>query len=124
MLTGKINLIYTLIFLTLLCTAIGASYYKYVVLRDFESIFYIPCEEGEENCFINTADCAEGADIAECSFVYKVIVINQSILDDTCKPDDGECLNEICLKSAEQCTTIRCTAPKASHYQLLDECSG
>ena len=122
--TGKINLVYTLIFLALLCTAIGASYYKYVVLRDFESVFYIPCQEGEKDCFSNTYDCKEGDDTASCAFVYKAVIVNQSILDTACKSDNGECLTEICTNSPDQCKTIMCTDPQKNHYQLSDECAG
>jgi hypothetical protein len=119
----RINIALALVFLALLCTAIAASYYKYVVLRDFESVFYVPCEEGEEGCFISLYDCEEGDDVADCAYVYKALIVNQGLLDDACVPDDGECLAAICSDSPEQCQTVSCNDPTASHYQLYDECA-
>ena len=122
--TRKINVALILVFLALLVVAIAASYYKYVVLRDFESVFYIPCEEEEEGCFVNTYDCEEGMDLADCGYIYKALIVNQGLLDASCTPDDGECLAEVCTNAPDQCKTVYCEDTAASHYQLSDECSG
>lgn len=102
--------------------SLGASFYKYVVLSDYESLFYIACEEGESDCFYTLAYCEADMDPEECAYTYKVYAVKQNTLDNNCEVDEGECLEEIC-SDADQCKIIYCTSPNALNYELFDECA-
>lgn len=115
---------YLLTFFILLAGSIviGASYYKFVVLRDFETVFYTDCDEGETGCFINNDDCVSGESELDCAHKYKAYVVKQSDIDSVCTSDDGECLLEICsVKNA--CEVINCKSSNASVYGITDECN-
>ncbi len=118
--------LYEKVFLTffavLLVVPISASYYKYVVLGAYETLFYIECSEDEEGCFSTLAYCEEGQSEEECSYIYKVYVVEQNTIDSMCQVDEGECLEQIC-SDGESCKTLYCTDSSASKYGILDECS-
>jgi len=52
--------------LALLVISVAASYYKFVVLGAYETLFYVECGEGEEGCFSTLAYCEEGQSEEEC----------------------------------------------------------
>lgn len=109
-----------LLLVALIVVAVSASYYKYVVLADFTTIFYSECDPTSEICFISTYSCEE-EQTPECLYHYKIYAVNQNKIDDICDIDDGSCLEEFC--STGECTTLYCGDPEAANYTLQDECS-
>ena len=101
--------------------AASASFYRYVVLGDFESVFYISCDENYSACFKNTNACTENDPESECAYYYKAYVINQGHLDTECTSDDGDCLKTFCEKS-NSCSEVTCDSNEAAYYNLTDNC--
>ncbi len=119
---GLLKRIILVAFLLLLTVSIAASYYKYVVLGAYETLFYVECGEGEEGCFSTLAYCEEGQSEEDCAYIYKVYVVEQNTLDSMCQVDEGECLEQICSE-AGPCKTLYCTDQTAANYGIFDECS-
>ena len=116
------NNISILFLLVLLVLTVSTSYYKFIVLGDFNSLFYVTCTGDTTECYVNTDSCAEGDDISECGYYYEAYVINQGEIDNVCTPDDGSCVKSFCSNSG-LCTIVVCDSDKSSYYGLTDSCS-
>ena len=107
------------VFVVALIISVGATYYRYVVKRDYiifahvecdpkvESCFYIPCEEGDIECV--PADIEYYKKINKKAFNIKL-----------CDSENPDCKPLVCQPNEADCEIISCSA---DNVEEGEECS-
>lgn len=102
--------ILVIVFLTLVCISILASYYKYVYLADYILVLNVPCIEGN-SCFAPecTSEESECIDDYYRGGAYLVVNVVASQVKE-CSPDDSSCIYNKCLMDDKLCTIKACNS--------------
>jgi len=113
-----------LIFITALVTlTVAASFYKYVIKADFNSLFFLDCNPEQETCFLDDSSCDLNQYKTDCVAYYKVVAVAQGIIDTVCvENDDGTCIETFC-SNENACKNIQCGSFLSNRYKLTDQCS-
>ena len=106
--------------LVLIVLTFCSGFYKYYILKDFNSVFLVECKESDTNFFQNFDACENEQSLGDCVFSYKAYKINQGSLI-SCTPDDGSCVIDVCT-TTKKCKIIDCLSAIADDLELYDEC--
>ncbi|MFM2374142.1 MAG: hypothetical protein RLZZ234_137 [Candidatus Parcubacteria bacterium] len=126
MLTFTKNIIIALI-VVFVVFATTSTFYKYAMLRDYTTVFYVPCDPGISSCFTDTSACDVVADGA-CESFFAIANVSGRI-ESHCNPDDGSCLVALCAENAEienpqvQCEQIFCSEESLAKLEIDSSCS-
>ena len=113
--------LYALILVTLISVSFSASYYKYVILADFETIFYTECDPDTESCFVSDDSCTGDEPGENCVEYFKAVIVDQGEIDSMCTDWDTGCLQSFCTSA--HCKTITCEDSRAEYYKISNACS-
>jgi hypothetical protein len=124
---GKGSKILLVAFVFLIVLAVSASYYKFVVLRDFVIEAQVDCDPTSESCFV--WECDPGIE-DECTGIeeddtwyYKIAHRNAKNIP-LCNTDDETCLPFTCPDEGEaQCDEILCSETTLIKYNLEGACT-
>jgi len=115
------KILFTVFFIAVFA-AIGTSFYKYYILKDFYILAETACDPTQERCFergcysASDPGCVEGG---EFSVYCKLIKKNASAIQD-CDPKDPNC-GALDCKKEEGCTEILCDEKnKGENYTCND----
>lgn len=109
----KKSKIFFVVFFFLIATSIGATYYRYFILRDYMITAQAECDPYTEACFIWSCDPdTEGectGDPEEDIAYYKNISRNARNIP-LCNPADEDCEALVCPSGEADCTLTLCDA--------------
>ena len=99
------------LFFVLIAIMVGVTYYKIMVLRDYQIATEVECDPATEKCFIYVCDPAEddtcSEDPAEQISYYKIVHKNASNIAQ-CEPAKEECEEPKCEPGEVECEEILC----------------
>lgn len=86
----------------LILTSVGATFYRYVILKDYQIIAEIPCDPAIDNCFVRTEEDGTTTN-------YQTISRNASNIP-LCDPEQDEtCRALVCEQGELDCEVTACT---------------
>lgn len=101
----------------LVVLSVGATYYRYIVARDYFVTFEAPCDPEGESCFLY--ECDPSVEGAECSenpedntYYYKNIQKKAYALQ-SCVGNLGDCLEATCVEGERDCMEMQCGSVNA-----------
>ncbi len=102
----------------LIVLSVGATYYRYVVARDYFVTFEAPCDPEVESCFLyecdpEAVDAECSGDPAEDTYYYKNMQKKAYALRN-CVGDPGGCVEATCAEGEEDCMEIQCGSLNAN----------
>lgn len=111
--------IFFLFFAILIIAAVGATYYRYMVKRDYIVKAQIDCDPETENCFIWKCDPNSLEEGEKCTGVpdndiwyYKVLYRNAKNIPN-CDPKDENCTAYVCGEGEADCSYELCASENA-----------
>ncbi len=81
--------------------SIGVSFYKYVVLRDYQIFAEMPCDPAIDNCFVRTAE-------DNSTSTYKLLSRQASNIP-LCDPTNINCQALTCQPNEKNCVITTCS---------------
>jgi len=102
----------------LILLVVGSSYYRFMVLHDYQVSYAGDCDSEVQSCYIGCDD-EEEADACESTYYYSIITRQADYLYDLCgrdvyscdaafecQPDDPSCTIDYCdaTSSEDECT--------------------
>jgi hypothetical protein len=99
----------------LLIGLILASYYRFMVLRDYYVAYEVSCDPHTQDCFIGCED-----DACEVSYSYALIERKASVVYDLCGNDIIDCIKaDFCMDDEPECNVTMCT-PEVEECAISD----
>lgn len=118
----KKNNIFTVGISIVILGAVCISFYKYLVLKDYQITAQISCNPKTEDCFVDFCDIAEDptcpADTQEATSYYKVIQKKASRMP-SCDPASDLCVVD--CRNDNMCNVILCSNET---QEFGDTCAG
>jgi len=103
--------IFFAVFFTLIVGSVFATYYRYVMVRDYIIEAEAPCDPYSESCFVYVCDSEAGeectGDPEEDTSYYKVIHRNAKNIP-LCDPNDEDCEALVCPVGEADCEISLC----------------
>ncbi|MFA9262882.1 MAG: hypothetical protein ACEQSB_06070, partial [Undibacterium sp.] len=106
----KKSLILIALFFFLVFLSVGASYYRFFVVRDYTVHVQAPCDPAAEKCFVYECDDSIGectGDPASDTTYYKLVDRSAHSMP-MCNPADSACGAYVCPESEVGCTVSVC----------------
>lgn len=115
--------IFFVVFFLLIVGSIGATYYRYFILRDYMITAQADCDPYTEHCFVYVCDpSAEECtgDPEEDTSYYQNISRNASNIP-LCDPADEECEALVCPAGEADCTVMLCDVDTVSEGEVCND---
>lgn len=109
----KKSKIFFLVFSFLLIGSVLATYYRYIIVKDYVIEAQVSCDPMVEKCFILVCDSESGEECTgnseEDTSYYKLLHRNAKNIP-LCDPQESDCLVSVCQAGEEDCRVVFCDA--------------
>jgi hypothetical protein len=102
------------VFVIALIISVGATYYRYVVKRDYIIFAHAPCDPKIESCFYY--ECEEGD--AECEIEYYKKIEKKAFNIELCDSENPDCQPLVCEPNEADCEITSCTEENVEDGEL------
>ncbi|TAK83186.1 MAG: hypothetical protein EPO09_21335 [Aquabacterium sp.] len=117
--------IFFLVFGLLIAASVAASYYRYIVRRDYIVQAQADCDPATEKCFVHTCDPATetcAGDAAKDTSYYQIIRRNAKHIP-LCDPSAEDCAAYVCPEGERDCSITLCDEATLAKEGSGDVCN-
>jgi hypothetical protein len=125
----KANKIFYIVIFSLIFVSILVTFFKIVLLKDYQIVAQVSCDPTTEKCFVSVCDpdtddsCSAASSIAERTTYYKKISKKAANIA-ACEASDFKagCTGELsCLSGEKDCSYTLCDSSKLSEDEKCSE---